>query len=78
MKERELNPYLRQQSNDHGRSKAIGVGDAGLEWHRRAYERCKQQAQEQQRPLSDIVAERYGVRAAIEQGHFDKYPYRFF
>lgn len=65
MKERELNPALRRQTTENERSKATKVGDAGLEWHRRAYERCKQQAKEEQRPLNEIVSERYGVSYSI-------------
>ncbi|CAF2635410.1 unnamed protein product [Rotaria sp. Silwood2] len=60
MNERELNPALRQQSIKTKDSKPTKVGDAGLEWHQRAYERCKQQAKDQQRPLNEIVSERYG------------------
>lgn len=33
------------------------------DWHRRAYERCKQQAKEENRSLNEIVSERYGVCA---------------
>jgi hypothetical protein len=51
MNERELNPSLRRQPNEKDDSKPTKVGDAGLDWHRRAYERCKQQAKEEQRPL---------------------------
>jgi hypothetical protein len=61
MNERELNPSLRRQPMEKDNSKTSKVGDAGLEWHRRAYERCKQQANEEQRPLNEIVSERYGV-----------------
>ncbi|CAF1001486.1 unnamed protein product [Adineta ricciae] len=60
MGERELNPTLRRQANDNDDSKRAKVGDAGLEWHRRAFERCKQQAKEEQRSLNEIVSERYG------------------
>lgn len=61
MKERELNPSLRESSTQEKPAKSTRVGDAGLEWHRRAFERCKQQAQEEQRSLNEIVSERYGV-----------------
>lgn len=61
MNERELNPTLRKQPITSADSKKSKVGDAGLEWHRRAYERCKQQAKDEQRPLNEIVSERYGV-----------------
>lgn len=60
MAERELNPNLRQKPAETNRNDRTKVGDAGLEWHRRAYERCKQQAKDEQRPLSEVVSERYG------------------
>lgn len=66
MSERELNPNLRQQSAKVTESKTTKVGDAGLDWHRRAYERCKQQAKDEQRPLNDIVSERYGVSSSYK------------
>ena len=69
MNERELNPDLRRQpleTKSAGRSK---VGDAGLEWHRRAYERCKQQAKEEQRPLNEIVSARYGVSDSLKSSY---------
>lgn len=66
MGERELNPNLRKQPVESNKTKTSRVGDAGLEWHRRAYERCKQQAKEEQRPLSELVAERYGVSYQIK------------
>ena len=37
------------------------VGDAGLSWVKKAYERAKEQAEEQGRSLEDVVAERFGV-----------------
>lgn len=61
MKERELNPSLRAQPLETDHSKRTKVGDAGLDWHRRAYERCKQQAKEENRSLNEIVSQRYGV-----------------
>jgi hypothetical protein len=61
LNERELNPALRRQQVAEDKSRTTKVGDAGLEWHQRAYERCKQQAKEEQRPLNEIVSERYGV-----------------
>ncbi|CAM4777574.1 unnamed protein product [Rotaria magnacalcarata] len=60
MNERELNPSLRKQSVPIKEPKTSKVGDAGLEWHQRAFERCKQQAKEEQRPLNEIVSARYG------------------
>ena len=63
MAERELNPNLRQKAAESNRKeRSATVGDAGLEWHRRAFERCKQQAKEEQRPLNELVSERYGVK----------------
>lgn len=62
MQERELNPNLRGQQSEKTSTRTAVVGDAGLEWHRRAFERCKQQAKDEQRSLNDIVSERYGVR----------------
>lgn len=38
------------------------VNDGGLSWLRKSYQRMKQQAEREQRNLSDVVAERYGVR----------------
>ncbi|CAF0737069.1 unnamed protein product [Adineta steineri] len=60
MSERELNPNLRSQPQGTHDSRRNKVGDAGVEWHRRAYERFKEQAKEQNRPLNEIVSERYG------------------
>ena len=37
------------------------VGDAGLSWVKKAFERAKEQAEEQGRSLEDVVAERFGV-----------------
>lgn len=38
------------------------VNDGGLSWLRKSYQRMKEQAEREQRSLSDIVAQRYGVR----------------
>lgn len=74
MAERELNPDLRskpmEKSSRHEEERR--VGDAGLDWHRRAYERCKQQAKEEQRPLGDVVAERYGVKSTTMKFRFER------
>lgn len=67
MQERELNPGLRQQPKQSEPSRVTKVGDAGLEWHRRAYDRCKQQSKDEQRPLEEIVSERYGVSEPQER-----------
>lgn len=66
MQERELNPTLRRQPIENTHSKSSKVGDAGLDWHRRAYERCTEQAKEEQRPLNEIVSQRYGVSYSLE------------
>lgn len=38
------------------------VNDGGLSWLKKSYQRMKEQAEREQRNLSDVVAERYGVR----------------
>ncbi|CAF0806074.1 unnamed protein product [Didymodactylos carnosus] len=66
LNERELNPTMKRcAASDISLStiKTVSrskVGDSGLQWHHRAYERCKQQAKDEQRPLDEIVSERYG------------------
>lgn len=40
------------------------VNDGGLGWLRKSYQRMKEQAEREQRSLSDVVAERYGVRTS--------------
>lgn len=38
-----------------------GVGDGGLSWMKRAYQRCVEQAKEEKRSLEDVATEKYGV-----------------
>ena len=38
------------------------VGDSGRSWIQKAYERAKEQAEEQGRSLEGVVTERFGVR----------------
>ena len=42
-------------------TKATGVGDSGLTWLRKSYQRCVEQAREEGRPLEELAAERWGV-----------------
>ncbi|KAM4742491.1 CWF19-like protein 2 [Anableps anableps] len=65
----ELNPYWKDGGTglppeDLARTaeKKAGpvVNDGGLSWLRKSYQRMKEQAEREQRSLSDIVAQRYG------------------
>ncbi|XP_032446574.1 CWF19-like protein 2 isoform X1 [Xiphophorus hellerii] len=65
----ELNPYwkdggtgLPPEAVAHSAAKKAGpvVNDGGLSWLRKSYQRMKEQAEREQRSLSDIVAQRYG------------------
>ncbi|PWA20497.1 hypothetical protein CCH79_00003742, partial [Gambusia affinis] len=65
----ELNPYwkdggtgLPPEDVAHAAAKKAGlvVNDGGLNWLRKSYQRMKEQAEREQRSLSDIVAQRYG------------------
>jgi len=69
---RELNPYwkdggtgLPSELADHNppppTSIAARMNDGGLSWWQKAYQRCIELAAEENRPLEDIAAERYGV-----------------
>ena len=42
-------------------TKVTGVGDSGLTWLRKSYQRCVEQAREEGRPLEELAAERWGV-----------------
>jgi len=70
---RELNPYWKDggiglplEHPDHNpppppSSTAVRTNDGGLSWWRKAYQRCTELAAEENRPLEEIAAERYGV-----------------
>ncbi len=68
---RELNPYWKDGGSGVPENKPpaasstppapSAAGDGGLSWLRKAYDRCKQQAQDEGRSLEDVVADRYGV-----------------
>lgn len=66
-----MNPYWRdggtglpeekKASNMKDGTTSAGVGDSGLSWLRKSYQRCVQQAEEEGRPLEELAAERWGV-----------------
>jgi len=72
---RELNPYwkdggvgLPPELPDHNPLPPLASGaavprmnDGGLSWWRKAYQRCTELAAQENRPLEEIAAERYGV-----------------
>lgn len=47
------------------------VGDGGLSWMKRAYQRCVEQAKEEGRTLEDIATEKYGVSLKIRVRFYD-------
>jgi hypothetical protein len=47
-------------------STAAAVGDGGLGWLKRAYQRAKEQAKEESKSLEEVAAERWGVRSILE------------
>jgi hypothetical protein len=67
--EKELNPYWKdggtglpeEQKKSTGKPASAGVGDAGLSWLKKSYQRCVEQAKEEGRPLEELAAERWGV-----------------
>lgn len=44
---------------------SVAVGDGGLGWMKKAYQRCVEQAKEEGRTLEDIATEKYGVSLKI-------------
>jgi len=69
---RELNPYWKDggaglplEHPDHNPEPpsctAVRTNDGGLSWWQKAYQRCTELAAEENRPLEEIAAERYGV-----------------
>ncbi|GAB6026896.1 hypothetical protein CHUAL_013541 [Chamberlinius hualienensis] len=73
--ERELNPYWKDggcgvpsaPSASSSSNSTATVGDGGLKWLLKAYQRAKEQAREEQRSLEDVVAERYGSLENLEK-----------
>lgn len=68
--EKELNPYWKdggkglptsEAQDDKPKLNSAGVGDGGLAWLKKSFERAKQQAKDAGRPVEEIVAERWGV-----------------
>nr|XP_037277176.1 CWF19-like protein 2 isoform X1 [Rhipicephalus microplus] len=74
--ERELNPYWKEggiglPKEDEAKSAgptlvASAVGDGGLRWLKRAYQRIREQAADEGRPLEEVAAERYGSLEKLE------------
>ena len=69
---RELNPYWKdggtglpseEQDNlpSSSSSASAPVGDGGLGWLKKAYQRAKEQAKEENKSLEEVAAERWGV-----------------
>ncbi|KAM4628318.1 CWF19-like protein 2 [Polymixia lowei] len=64
----ELNPYWKDGGSGlppgekaaAALQKAAVVDDGGLSWLRKSFQRMKEQAEREQRSLSDVVAQRYG------------------
>lgn len=72
--EKEINPYWKdggtglpqeERSVVKPAVKVTGVGDSGLTWLRKSYQRCVEQAREEGRSLEDLAAERWGVSLAV-------------
>ncbi|XP_029027313.1 CWF19-like protein 2 [Betta splendens] len=71
----ELNPYWKdggtglppEEGGDTAAKKGAVVNDGGLSWLRKSYQRMKEQAEREQRSLSDVVAERYGSMEEFQQ-----------
>ena len=53
-------------------TKASGIGDGGLAWLKKAYQRCVEQAREEGRSLEELAAERWGVGIAQDNRGFYK------
>ncbi|CAG0879170.1 unnamed protein product [Darwinula stevensoni] len=72
---RELNPYwkdggtgLPKEEKQAKRQNPVhGVGDNGVSWIRRAYQRAVQQAQEEGVPLEEIARRRWGSLEKLEE-----------
>ncbi|KAI8495426.1 hypothetical protein Bbelb_268810 [Branchiostoma belcheri] len=73
---KELNPYWKDggtglpeeaPSNMDGPKHTVSVFDGGADWLRRQYRRAKEQAEEEGRPLEDIVEQRWGSLEKFQQ-----------
>ncbi|XP_078684513.1 CWF19-like protein 2 [Branchiostoma floridae x Branchiostoma belcheri] len=73
---KELNPYWKDggtglpeeaPSNKDGPKHTVSVFDGGADWLRRQYRRAKEQAEEEGRPLEDIVEQRWGSLEKFQQ-----------
>lgn len=74
--ERELNPYWKAGGiglPEQDEAKPVeptlaksAVGDGGLKWLRRAYQRIREQAAEEGRSLEEVASERYGSLEKLE------------
>ena len=54
-----------QKTSEKSGTKSSGVkaiGDGGISWLRKSYQRVVEQAKEEGRRLEDLAAERWGVR----------------
>ncbi|XP_022241343.1 CWF19-like protein 2 isoform X1 [Limulus polyphemus] len=70
-KVRELNPYWKHggtglPQEETAETTRHQTGDAGLSWLRRAYRRIKEKAQEENRSMEDVAAERWGSLERLE------------
>lgn len=75
--EKELNPYWKdggtglpeEKKSTGSKDDTTGsvVGDAGLSWLRKSYQRCVEQAKEEGRPLEELAAERWGSLKKIQE-----------
>ncbi|XP_077519461.1 CWF19-like protein 2 isoform X1 [Amblyomma americanum] len=73
--QRELNPYWKEGGTGLPKDEAAptepalassSVGDGGLKWLRRAYQRIREQAAEEGRSMEEVAAERYGSLEKLE------------
>ncbi|XP_060068862.1 CWF19-like protein 2 [Ylistrum balloti] len=69
----ELNPYWKEggtglPETEKKKDKPSKVmGDGGLSWIRKSYDRCVQKAREENRTLEDVAAETHGSLEALQQ-----------
>ncbi|XP_064636752.1 CWF19-like protein 2 [Lineus longissimus] len=69
---RELNPFWKDggtgvpDESPSAKASAPVLGDGGVGWLKKAYQRCVEQAEEEKRSLEDIAAERYGSLEKLE------------